>query len=142
MSAEMHIFVKHQSSTKIRTVKRLSIKPFPMNPDTIYVWVGGSCDYGHEERASAGAYIMQKDNRTVDTFITSGFHTTEFRMILSVMIHAMKILPEDSKIVFLTNIAYIQNFDREPGEDTANSDLIRECIQLKKKRPPIFSSSG
>lgn len=21
-----------------------------MTPDTYYVWVGGSCDYGHEER--------------------------------------------------------------------------------------------
>ena len=118
-------------------MKRPSIKPFPMNPDTIYVWVGGSCDYGHEERASAGAYIMQKDNKTIDTFITSDFHTTEFRMILSVMIHAMEILPESSKIVFLTNVAYIQNFAREPGEETANSDLIRECIQLKAKHKEV-----
>ena len=33
-----------------------------MTPGTYYVWCGGSCDYGHEERCSGGAYIMQKDD--------------------------------------------------------------------------------
>ena len=51
-------------------MKKPSIKSFPMEPETVYIWVGGSCDYGHEERAGAGAYIMQKENRTVDSFVT------------------------------------------------------------------------
>ncbi len=29
------------------------------NNDTLYIWVGGSCDYGHEERAGGGAYIAE-----------------------------------------------------------------------------------
>lgn len=42
-------------------------------------------------------------------------------------------LSEASDIVFLTNAAYIQNFDREPGPKSANPDLIAECIKMKKK---------
>lgn len=29
------------------------------NNDTLYIWVGGSCDYGHEERTGGGAYIAE-----------------------------------------------------------------------------------
>lgn len=105
-----------------------------MTPGTYYVWCVGSCDYGHEERCSGGAYIMQKDNNTIETYVISDDHTTEFRMILSVMIHAMEVIPEDSDIVFITNVQYIQqNFDKEPGEKSANADLIRECISKKER---------
>lgn len=34
-----------------------------MIPGTYYVWVAGSCDYGHEERYSRGVYIMIMDER-------------------------------------------------------------------------------
>ena len=34
---------------------------FRMDSATYYIWVGGSCDYAHEERAGGGAYIMEKD---------------------------------------------------------------------------------
>lgn len=64
-----------------------------MLPDVYYVWCGGSCDYEHAERCSGGAYIMQKDEKIVETYTLSEEHTTEFRMILSVMIHAMDVLP-------------------------------------------------
>ena len=84
-------------------------------PDTHYVWVAGSCDYAHEERCSGGAYIMQLNDKTIESYAISDDHTTEFRMILSIMIHAMQVLPADSDIVFLTNVSYIQqNWDRHP----------------------------
>ena len=132
----------------------INIKP-KYEEGTYYVWVGGSCDYGHEERCSGGAYIMEKDGKVIDEFVISDDHTTEFRMILTVMIHAMEVIPENSDIVFMTNVAYIQNFDKEPAEKTANrstkeeqggacsnsslqegkpkvnADLIKECIVVK-----------
>ena len=105
-----------------------------MQPDVYYVWCGGSCDYGHTERCSGGAYIMQKDEVIVETYTLSEEHTTEFRMILSVMIHALEVLPAGSDIVFLTNASYIQqNFDKMPTDKSANADLISRCIALKEK---------
>ena len=102
--------------------------------DTHYVWVAGSCDYAHEERCSGGAYFMQLNDKTIESYTISDDHTTEFRMILSVMIHAMQILPADSDIVFLTNVSYIQqNWDRHPTDKSANADLINKCLSEKKR---------
>lgn len=28
---------------------------------TYYIWIGGSCDYGHKERAGAAAAIIELD---------------------------------------------------------------------------------
>lgn len=110
-----------------------------MTPGTCYVWVAGSCDYGHEERWSGGAYTMMTNEEVVETYVTSDDHTTEFRMILTAMIHAMKVLDEGSDVVFLTNVAYIQqNFDRDPDEKTrANADLIDECRRLKERHHSV-----
>lgn len=101
-------------------------------PDTTYVWVGGSCDYAHEERCSGGAYLMQQGDEIIDRYTTSDDHTTEFRMILGAMIHAMEQTTQPASIVFLTNVSYIlQNWDKTPTEKSANSDLIVQCIRLK-----------
>lgn len=99
-----------------------------MKPDTYYIWCGGSCNYASKRRESAGAYIMEKDGKQVETYVVSDTDTTEFRMILNVMIHAMNTLPNGSDIVFMTNVSYIQNFDITPTEKSANADLIQECI--------------
>ena len=104
-----------------------------MDADTYYVWVGGSCDYAHKERAGGGAYIMEKDNEVIDTYVTADIGTTEFRMMLTVVLHAMETLPEGSSVVFLTNVSYIHNFDKEPTDSSANADLIRECIAAKRR---------
>ena len=100
-----------------------------MDAGIYYVWVAGSCDYAHQERCSAGAYIMQLDNKLLHTFTLGDSYTTEFRMILSAMIHAMKRVPAGSDIVFLSNVSYIQqNFSREPSDKPrANADLLQEC---------------
>ena len=110
-------------------------KPIKLRMDagTYYVWVGGSCDYAHKERAGGGAYIMEKDNEVIDTYVTADIGTTEFRMMLTVMLHAMATIPESSSIVFLTNVSYIQNFDKKPTDASANADLIRECIAAKRR---------
>lgn len=110
-----------------------------MTPDVYYVWVGGSCDYGHQERCSGGAYIMQKNDETIDTYVISDDHTTEFRMILTIMIHAMEVVPEGSEIIFLTNVSYIQqNFDKEPTASSANTDLIASCSQAKTRHQSVI----
>lgn len=108
-----------------------------MEPDFYYVWVGGSCDYAHEERAGGGAYIMEKNGVTIDTYVTADFATTEFRMMLTVMLHAMESVPKDSHIVFLTNVSYIQNFDKEPTAGSANADLIAACISAKARHNSV-----
>lgn len=67
--------------------------------DILYIWVGGSCDYGHKERAGGGAYIAEsfdtetKDGAgatTVDTYICADFNTKEFQMIYRAMDHALE----------------------------------------------------
>lgn len=110
---------------------------FHMELGTYYVWVGGSCDYAHEERAGGGAYIMEQDGVAIDTYVNAGFATTEFRMMLTVMLHAMESVPEDSHIVFLTNVSYIQNFDKEPTAGSANADLIAACISAKARHNSV-----
>lgn len=42
-------------------------------------------------------------------------------------------LPEGSDIVFLTNVAYIQNFDKTPTAKSANADLVTGCIEQKTR---------
>ena len=104
---------------------------------TYYIWVGGSCDYGHKERAGAAAAVIELDEKVIDRKQIAGLHTTEFRMMLTLMVQLMDELPEGSDIMFLTNAAYIQNFDREPGPKSANPDLIRQCIESKKRHSSV-----
>ena len=47
------------------------------------------------------------------------------------MIKVMQEIPEGSDILFLTNAAYIQNFDKTPTAKSANPDLILQCIEEK-----------
>ena len=108
-----------------------------MDASTYYVWVGGSCDYAHKERAGGGAYIMEMNDKVIDTYVTADLGTTEFRMMLTVMLHAIANITEGSSIVFLTNVSYIQNFDKEPTDSSANADLIRECIAAKRKHSSV-----
>lgn len=86
------------------------------------IWIGGSCNYGHKERAGAAAAVIELDGKVIDRKQIAGLHTTEFRMMLTLMVQLMDELLQDSDIVFLTNAAYIQNFDREPGPKSANPD--------------------
>ena len=102
-----------------------------------YAWIGGSCDYGHKERAGAAAVIIENDGGIIRRDAIADLHTTEFRMMLTLMIKVMNELPEDSNITFLTNVAYIQNFDKEPNEKSANPDLIQQCIEAKKRHQSV-----
>lgn len=104
---------------------------------TYNIWIGGSCDYGHKERAGAAAAVIELDGCIVDRKEIADLHTTEFRMMLTLMAQLMDELPEGSDITFLTNAAYIQNFDREPGPKSANTDLIRLCIESKKRHTSV-----
>lgn len=98
---------------------------------TYYVWIGGSCDYGHKERAGGAAAIVEHDGSIVSHMAISDLHTTEFRMMLTLMVRTMLTIPHGSDIVFQTNVAYLKNFDKDPSVETANSDLIAQCIEAK-----------
>ncbi len=101
------------------------------------IWIGGSCDYGHKERAGAAAAIIEQDGKEVARRELADLHTTEFRMMLTLMIELMATLPDHADLVFLTNAAYIQNFDRTPTANTANADLIGQCIDGKRRHHSV-----
>ena len=54
-------------------------------------------------------------------------------MMLTLMVKVMNELPEGSDILFLTNAAYILNFDKAPTPKSANPDLIVQCIESKHR---------
>ena len=102
------------------------------------VWIGGSCDYGHKERAGGAAVVIEHNCKIISKEVIADLYTTEFRMMLALMVKVMNKLPEQSDIVFLTNAAYIQNFDKEPNEKSANPDLIRQCIEAEKLHQSVI----
>ena len=129
---------------------------------TYYVWIGGSCDYGHKERAGGAAVVIelmeqreqsqrdlnsaesrqkktksQHDGSIFSRDVISDLHTTEFRMMLTLMVKVMNELPDGSDILFLTNVAYIQNFDKTPTAKSANPDLISRCIEAKTRHNSV-----
>ena len=130
---------------------------------TYYVWIGGSCDYGHKERAGGAAVVIEHNGNIISRDVISDLHTTEFRMMLTLMIKVMQEIPERSDILFLTNAAYIQNFDKAPTSKSANrtsseskdasslaisaesrgrkaranSDLIVRCIEEKERHNSV-----
>lgn len=104
---------------------------------TYYVWIGGSCDYGHKERAGGAAVIIEQDRKIISKEVIADLHTTEFRMMLTLKVKVMNELPEESAILFLTNAAYIQNFDKAPTPKSANPDLIAQCIESKQRHDSV-----
>ena len=113
---------------------------------TYYVWIGGSCDYGHKERAGGAAVVIEHNGNIISRDVISDLHTTEFRMMLTLMLKVMQEIPEGSDILFLTNAAYIQNFDKTPTAKSAesrgrkaraNPDLIIQCIEEKKRHNSV-----
>ena len=106
---------------------------------TYYVWIGGSCDYGHKERAGGAAVVIEHDGSIISRDVISDLHTTEFRMMLTLMVKVMNELPDGSDILFLTNAAYIQNFDRTPTAKSANPDLI--SYRYEHQLPTIITSN-
>ena len=104
---------------------------------TYYVSIGGSCDYGHKERAGGAAVVIEHNGKIISKDVIADLHTTEFRMMLTLMVKVMNELPEGSDILFLTNAAYIQNFDKEPTQKSANPDLIAQCIESKLRHNSV-----
>ena len=104
---------------------------------TYNVWIGGSCDYGHKERAGGAAVVIEHKGKIISKDVIADLHTTEFRMMFTLMVKVMNELPEGSDILFLTNAAYIQNFDKEPTAKSANPDLIKQCIESKQRHNSV-----
>lgn len=107
------------------------------NSTTYYVWIGGSCDYGHKERAGGAAVVIEHSGSIISRDVISDLHTTEFRMMLTLMVKVMNAIPNDSDLLFLTNAAYIQNFDKTPTAKSANPDLIAQCIKAKMQHNSV-----
>ena len=70
---------------------------------TYYVWIGGSCDYGHKERAGGAAVVIEYNGNIISRDVISDLHTTEFRMMLTLMVKVMQEIQEGSDILFLTH---------------------------------------
>ena len=114
---------------------------------TYYVWISGSCDYGHKERAGGAAVVIENNGKAISRDVISDLHTTEFRMMLTLMVKVLNELEAGSDILFLTNAAYIQtacldepsanNFDKTPTAKSANPDLILQCIEEKKRHNSV-----
>ena len=43
---------------------------------TYYVWIGGSCDYGHKERAGGAAVVIEHNGNIISRDVISDLHTT------------------------------------------------------------------
>ena len=65
---------------------------------TYYVWIGGSCDYGHKESAGGCAVVIEHDCTMISRDVISDLHTTEFRMTLTLMVKVMNELRDGSDI--------------------------------------------
>lgn len=105
--------------------------------NTYYIWIGGSCDYGHKERAGGAAVIIEHGGHEFHRESIGSLHTTEFRMMLTLMARIMNQLPPSSTLLFITNAAYLQNFDRPPTPRSANPDLINQCIDEKARHNSV-----
>mgnify|MGYP000671173209 CR=1 FL=1 len=81
--------------------------------------------------------MIENNDSIISRDVISDLHTTEFRMMLTLMIKVMQEIPEGSDVLFLTNAAYIQNFDRAPTSKSANPDLIVQCIEEKKRHNSV-----
>ena len=58
--------------------------------------------------------MIEHNGNIISRDVISDLHTTEFRMMLTLMVKVMQKIPGGSDILFLTNAAYIQNFDKTP----------------------------
>ena len=113
---------------------------------TYYVWIGGSCDYGHKERAGGAAVVIEHNGSIVNRDIISDLHTTEFRMMLTLMIKEMQEIPEGSDILFLTNAAYIQTacLDEPSTNNVDKTPTAKSAIQTssESKDASLLASSA
>lgn len=103
---------------------------------TYYVWIGGSCDYGHKERAGGAAVVIEHNGNIISRDVISDLHTTEFRMMLTLMVKVMQEIPEGSDNLFLTNVAYIQNFDKTPTANQPTERAARAKMQTRLQSLP------
>ena len=69
------------------------------NSTTYYVWIGGSCDYGHKERAGGAAVVIEHNGNIISRDVISDLHTTEFRMMLTLMVKVLHELEAGSDIL-------------------------------------------
>ena len=100
------------------------------------VIVAGDCGFGFE-RAGGAAVVIEHNGNIISRDVISDLHTTEFRIMLTLMVKVLHELEAGSDILFLTNAAYIQNFDKTPTAKSANPDLILQCIEEKKRHNSV-----
>ena len=98
---------------------------------TYYVWIGGSCDSGHKERAGGAAVVIENNGNIISRDVISDLHATEFRMMLTLMVKVMQEIPEGSDILFLTNAALL------PGRTTRPSRRPSRATESRLSRRNI-----
>ena len=41
---------------------------------TYFVWIGGSCDYGHKERAGGAAVVIEQNGKIISKDVIADLH--------------------------------------------------------------------
>ena len=60
---------------------------------TYYVWIGGSCDYGHKERAGGAAVVIKHNGNIISRDLGAFFRSLRSRSLKSLRISVFKISP-------------------------------------------------
>ena len=47
---------------------------------TYYVWIGGSCDYGHKERAGGAAVVIEHNGKVISRDVISDLDRKSTRL--------------------------------------------------------------
>ena len=106
---------------------------------TYYVWIGGSCDYGHKERAGGAAVVIEHDGSIISRDVISDLHTTS-SVVKSWDEYEQRITFDDDTLVKTNEIIDIKGgIVRQQSILNVPSLLITffcccQCFLLKKTR--------
>ena len=81
--------------------------------------------------------VIESAGRTIGREAISDLHTTEFRMMLTLMVKVMRHLPEASDLLFFANDAFIMSFDEVASAMAANPDWVQQCIEAKARHRSV-----
>ena len=86
---------------KIERIDEDQLLAMTQDISTYYVWIGGSCDYGHKERAGGAAVVIENNGNIISRDLISDLHTTEFRMMLTLIADCSYVNTKQSSHPFL-----------------------------------------
>ena len=66
---------------------------------TYYVWIGGSCDYGHKERAGGAAVVIEHNGNIISCDVISDLHTETHDRATEAMAKTRKEFHQKNKLI-------------------------------------------